>query len=209
VRLLALSLVVERKPARLGEPAAAGLLDGVPVPHESGRDHKLGRSLESTGTPSLCPLGRPGDLGWVVERHGTLYAAEHGWDASFEGLVARILADFAAGYDPAREAGWIAELDGRRAGSVFCIAGDEPGVAKLRALIVDPPARGRGIGTLLVERCIAFARKAGYERLELWTTSDLEAAGRLYDAAGFRLVREEIEQRFGTRITSQFMALEL
>ena len=145
----------------------------------------------------------------MVERHGTLYAAEHGWDASFEGLVARILADFAAGYDPAREAGWIAELDGRRAGSVFCVAGDETGVAKLRALIVDPPARGRGIGTLLVERCISFAREAGYERLELWTTSDLEAAGRLYEAVGFRLVREEIEQRFGTHITSQFMALEL
>jgi GNAT superfamily N-acetyltransferase len=136
-------------------------------------------------------------------------ASEYGWDPSFEGLVARIVADFAAGHDAAREAGWIAEIDGRRAGSVFCVSGDEPGVAKLRALIVDPPARRRGIGTLLVERCTAFAREAGYERLELWTTSDLEAARRLYEAAGFRIVREEVERRFGTRIRSQFMVLAL
>jgi GNAT superfamily N-acetyltransferase len=145
----------------------------------------------------------------VVERHGTVYAAEYGWDISFEGLVAEIVAGFAAGHDPKREAGWIAELDGRRAGSVFCIATDEPGVAALRALIVDPGARRRGIGRMLVESCIEFGRTAGYARIELGTTSDLVDARRLYDAAGFELVHEETHTRFGTTVTSQRLALAL
>ena len=163
----------------------------------------------SASSPQLRSAGRPGDLGWVVERHGSVYAAEYGWDLSFEGLVAEIVADFAGGHDPGREAGWIAELDGERAGSIFCIAADEPGVAALRALIVDPRARRRGIGRMLIERCIGFARTAGYGRMELWTTTDLVDARRLYDAAGFEVVREETHPRFGTTVTSQRLALAL
>jgi GNAT superfamily N-acetyltransferase len=157
----------------------------------------------------LRPAGRPGDLGWIVERHGTVYAAEYGWDISFEGLVAGIVAGFAAGHDPQREAGWIAELDERREGSIFCIAADEPGVAALRALIVDPSARRRGIGRMLIERCVEFARAAGYGRMELWTTSDLVDARRLYDAAGFEVIHEKTHPRFGTTVTSQRLALAI
>jgi GNAT superfamily N-acetyltransferase len=163
----------------------------------------------NTGSVSLRHAGRPGDLGWVVERHGAVYAAEYGWDMSFEALVADIVAGFGAGHDPRREAGWIAELDGRRAGSIFCIAAAEPEVAWLRALIVDPSARRRGIGSLLIERCLEFAREAGYVRIELGTTADLVDARRLYDGAGFRLVDERQEGRFGSTVTSQRMALEL
>jgi GNAT superfamily N-acetyltransferase len=157
----------------------------------------------------LRSAGRPGDLGWIVERHGSLYASEYGWDISFEGLVAGIVAGFAAAHDPEREAGWIAELDGRRVGSVLCSAEDEPGVAALRTLIVDPSARGRGIGRSLVERCLEFARGAGYERIVLWTTKDLVAARRIYDAAGFQVTSEYDEDRWGASITSVRMALEL
>jgi GNAT superfamily N-acetyltransferase len=164
--------------------------------------------MSSAGV-SLRLADRPGDLGWVVERHGSLYAAEYGWDVSFEGLVAEIVAGFAAGHDPKREAGWIAELEGQRAGSIFCIAADEPGVAALRALIVDPAARRRGIGRTLIDRCIGFARGAGYRHMELGTTSDLVGARRLYDAAGFELVHEETRPRFGTTVTSQRLALAL
>jgi GNAT superfamily N-acetyltransferase len=159
----------------------------------------------------LRELGRPGDLGWVVERHGVLYASEHGWDQTFEALVARIVADFAAGHDAAREAGWIAELDGRRVGCAFCVAADETdaAVAQLRALLVEPDARGAGVGRLLLGRCIDFAREAGYGRLELWTSESLHAARRLYERAGFEVVRREPEQRFGTQIVSTYMTLPL
>jgi GNAT superfamily N-acetyltransferase len=120
--------------------------------------------------------------------------------------VAEIVAGFAAGHDPQREAGWIADLDGERAGSIFCIAADEPGVAALRALIVDPSARRRGIGRMLIERCVEFARAAGYGRMELWTTSDLVDARRLYDAAGFEVIHEGTRLRFGTTVRSQRLA---
>jgi GNAT superfamily N-acetyltransferase len=158
------------------------------------------------GAPVLRALDRPGDLGWVVERHGVLYTHEYGWDQSFEALVARIVADFAAGaHDATRQAAWIAELDGRRVGCVFCVASGQEGTAKLRALLVEPFARDRGVGRLLVERCISFARDAGYARLELWTTANLEAAGRLYEATGFRVVREAREAAFGTEVVSRHM----
>jgi GNAT superfamily N-acetyltransferase len=156
----------------------------------------------------LRAVGRPGDLGWMVERHGAVYAREYGWDASFEALVARIVADFAARRDPARERGWIAELDFERAGCVLCVAQSET-VAQLRILLVDPPARGLGIGARLVAECLDFARSAGYERVVLWTNHPLVSARRLYEAAGFQLVSEEPARLFGHDLVSQSWALEL
>jgi len=153
-------------------------------------------------------LGRPGDLGWVVMAHGEVYAAEFGWDTDFEALVARIVADYAADHDPDREAAWIAELGGRRVGCVFCVAEDET-TAKLRILLVDPPARGHGFGARLVEECVRFARGAGYRRLRLWTNDPLVAARRIYLDAGFVLTAEEPHHSFGVELVGQTYELEL
>ena len=154
-------------------------------------------------------LGQPGDLGWAVMAHGETYAREFGWDQSFEALVARIVADYAADRDPAREAAWIAELDGRRVGCVFCVRGDEPGTAKLRILLVDPAARGHGLGGRLVEECVRFAREAGYDRMVLWTNDVLTAARRIYQAAGFVLDHEYAHHSFGHALTGQTWSLQL
>jgi GNAT superfamily N-acetyltransferase len=151
---------------------------------------------------TLRPLGRPGDLGWVVMAHGELYAAEFGWDSSFEALVARIVADYAQQHDPAREAAWIAELDGERVGCVFCVAADER-TAQLRILLVDPRARGHGLGTRLTRACVDFARAAGYERMRLWTNHPLAAARRISLAEGFALVEEEPHTSFGAELVGQ------
>jgi GNAT superfamily N-acetyltransferase len=151
---------------------------------------------------TLREVGQPGDLGWMVERHGTLYAREYGWDRSMEALVARIVADFAQDRDPARERGWIAEVDGERAGCVLCVARSET-VAQLRILLVDPAARGRGVGAALVARCVDFARAAGYERIVLWTNHPLTSARRIYEAAGFELDAEEPVHMFGKDLVSQ------
>jgi GNAT superfamily N-acetyltransferase len=153
-------------------------------------------------------LGQPGDLGWVVLAHGELYAREFGWDTSFEALVARIVADFAAGHDAAREAAWIAELDGERVGCVFCVREDDK-TARLRILLVDPKARGQRLGTRLVETCLRFARDAGYRRVVLWTNHPLVAARSIYLAAGFRLVGEEPHHSYGVDLIGQNYALEL
>jgi GNAT superfamily N-acetyltransferase len=158
--------------------------------------------------PVIRPLGQPGDLGWVVMAHGEIYAAEYGWDAEFEALVARIVADYAASHDPAREAAWIAELDGRRVGCIFCVAEDED-TAKLRILLVDPSARKRGIGTRLTSTCIAFAREAGYRRMRLWTNDPLTDARSIYLAAGFALVEQEPHHSFGTDLVGQVYELDL
>ncbi|WP_042402164.1 GNAT family N-acetyltransferase [Streptacidiphilus carbonis] len=154
-------------------------------------------------------VGEPGDLGWVVQAHGEQYAAEYGWDAmSMEGLTARIVGDFAAAQDPAREAGWIAELDGRRVGCVFCVSEDDT-TAKLRLLLVDPAARGHRLGTRLVDQCLEFARSAGYRRMRLWTNQPLASARRIYLAAGFRLVQEQPHRDFGVEILGQVYELDL
>ena len=158
---------------------------------------------------TIRPLDRPGDLGWVVQAHGELYAAEFGWDTTFEALVARIVADWAGGHDPTREAAWIAELDGRRAGCVFCVADRASGDALLRILLVHPDARGHGIGGRLVDTCVDFARAAGYPRLSLWTNDPLVAARRLYLARGFTLVDEEPHHSFGVDLVGQTYRLEL
>jgi GNAT superfamily N-acetyltransferase len=160
--------------------------------------------------PSIAirPLDQPGDLGWVLMAHGQVYAAEFGWDAAFEALVARIVADYASGRDPAREAAWIAELDGRRAGSVFCVAADDA-TAQLRILLVEPFARGHGLGGRLVDECLGFARQAGYSRMKLWTNHLLTAARHVYLSRGFTLVREERHHSFGADLVGQFYALDL
>jgi len=157
---------------------------------------------------SVRRLEEPGDLGWVVMAHGELYAAEYGWDRSFEALVARIVADFAATQDPAREAMWIAEVDGRPAGCVFCVRADDE-VAKLRLLLVEPRARGLRLGTRLVDECIAFARSAGYRELTLWTNDTLVFARAIYERAGFRLVDEEPHHSFGHDLVGQTWHLTL
>lgn len=157
---------------------------------------------------TLRPLGRPGDLGWVVMVHGEVYDAEFGWDATFEALVARIVADFATGPGPNREAAWIAERGGRRVGCVFCVAADER-TAQLRILLVHPDARGHGLGTRLTAECVRFARSAGYDRVRLWTNHPLVAARAVYLTAGFTLVAEEPHTSFGVDLVGQTYELDL
>lgn len=151
---------------------------------------------------------RPGDLGWVIAAHGRIYHEEFGYDASFEALVAEIAAAWRRGHDPAREAGWIAELDGLPVGSVFLVRQSDE-VAKLRLLIVDPAARGLGVGQRLVAECTRFARAAGYKRITLWTHSILEAARRIYANAGYRLVASEPLEEFGRALVSETWEVEV
>lgn len=164
-----------------------------------------------TNTPvetESCTLRAPraGDIGWIVHRHGVLYAKEYGWNECFEGLVAEVagkfLRDSRSDNDPARERCWIAERDGAIAGSIFLMHG-EGSFAKLRLLYVEPSARGLGIGELLVGTCVDAARALGYSGLTLWTTSNLDAARRLYEAAGFRLESEESFDTFGPALVGQ------
>jgi GNAT superfamily N-acetyltransferase len=167
-----------------------------------------GEEARVEGEATIRPLGRPGDLGWVVMAHGEVYAAEYGFNGEFEALVAKIVADYAAGPDPRREAAWIAEVGGQRAGCVFLVAKDAE-TAQLRILLVDPAARGRHLGRRLVAECIGFARRAGYRRMILWTNEPLAAARHIYLAAGFSLVSEEPHHSFGVDLTGQYYELDL
>jgi DNA-binding MarR family transcriptional regulator/GNAT superfamily N-acetyltransferase len=155
----------------------------------------------------LRPLA-PGDVGWVVHRHGVLYAEEYEWDETFEALVARILADYVDNRDPRRESAWIAEVDGAPVGCVFCMRHDEE-TAQLRLLLVEPGARGSGVGGRLVEECIRFARQAGYRRMMLWTNDVLTDARRLYERAGFTLAKEEKHHSYGHDLVGQDWWLDL
>ncbi|HEY0837748.1 MAG TPA: bifunctional helix-turn-helix transcriptional regulator/GNAT family N-acetyltransferase [Azospirillum sp.] len=152
--------------------------------------------------PYILRPPRPGDIGWVIERHGTLYAEEYGWGADFEALVAEVAAEFLRTCDPARERCWIAEMDGRNVGCVFVVRKSDE-IAKLRLLIVEPSARGHGIGARLVEECLRFARQAGYRRMTLWTNSVLLSARRIYEKAGFELVASEPHDTFGKDLVGE------
>jgi GNAT superfamily N-acetyltransferase len=151
---------------------------------------------------------RSGDLGWIVSRHGALYAQEYGWNQEFEILVARIVSEAMETFDPTCEGAWIAERDDVPVGSVFLVRVDDE-TAKLRILLVEPSARGLGIGGRLVEECTGFARRAGYRHITLWTHSVLEGARRLYERAGYRIVEAQPFRGFGQELTNEIWQLDL
>ena len=198
----------ERSNRQVGE-----LLGPLPEPVRdalAGALHTVMRALDDQPRPPMVVLRglRPGDLGWIAQRHGEVYAREYGWSQSFEAFVARIVADYLDHHQPGRENAWIAEVDGQRAGCVFCVRNDDE-TAQLRVLLVEAWARGHGLGARLVDECVQFARDSGYRKLVLWTNDILVAARRIYVAAGFELVDEERHHSFGKDLVGQFWGLRL
>ncbi|MCI4591462.1 helix-turn-helix domain-containing GNAT family N-acetyltransferase [Sphingobium sp. BYY-5] len=194
--------------------AIGGLLDGLSAFQRArllSAAETITRLFEEEGAarqPVLRGL-RPGDLGLVIARQTIVYVEQYGWNGDYEALAAGILADFHRTFDPAREAAWIAEMDGRMVGSVFLVSTDSPDVGKLRLLYVEPDAQGAGVGKMLVAACIARARAVGYKRLDLWTNSVLAAARSIYERAGFVLVDEAPHHSFGHDLVGQTWSLTL
>jgi DNA-binding MarR family transcriptional regulator/GNAT superfamily N-acetyltransferase len=192
----------------------AGMLGKLAAPEQAkllGALQTVEKVLETNSTdenPVTLRSHRPGDMGWVMHAHGRLYFEEYGWDERFESLVAGIAKDFLDHLDPSRERCWIAEIDGEPVGSVFLVK-ESKTVAKLRLLIVEPKARGRGLGRRLVEECIAFARAKGYRKLVLWTQSNLAAARKIYAKSGFRRIKRQPHQEFGVRLLGEYWELRL
>jgi DNA-binding MarR family transcriptional regulator/GNAT superfamily N-acetyltransferase len=193
----------------------ASLLSGIDA---SSREQLLAAMKTMQRVLQRVPVGKvpyilrsphPGDLGWIVHRHGALYSQEYGYNERFEALVAKIVAEFVEKYDAKRERCWIAEREGEIVGSVFLVAGPSPGDAKLRLLLVEPKARGLGIGARLVEECVRFARQVGYRKILLWTQSELTAARNIYMKAGFKLIEEDAHQTFGKHLVAETWALSL
>jgi DNA-binding MarR family transcriptional regulator/GNAT superfamily N-acetyltransferase len=199
---------------RSSDNEVAALLAALP---EGGRDRLIGAMAvienllgDASGPPPPAILRepRPGDMGWVVQSHGALYAREYGFNSSFESLVAEISAKFLASFDASRERCWIAELDGAPVGSVFLVRHSDD-VAKLRLLLVDPAGRGQRLGQRLVAECVAFAQQCGYRKITLWTQSILVAARKIYQDSGFVLVGSEPHRSFGQSLIGETWELEL
>jgi len=217
-RLLTLT-DVGQKTFAAAEAAARAQVDALLTPIGEGGRERLaeamrdiraalnGREAEE-GDLSLRPL-RPGDVGWIIHRQAVLYHQEYGWDWTYEGLASRILGAFVAEFDSAKEDGWVAERGGAIVGSIFLMKSDDPAVAKLRLLYVEPSARGLGLGRMLVDTCIGRARELGYRELTLWTNDVLVAARRIYQAAGFRLISEAPHHSFGHDLVGQTWTLDL
>ncbi|WP_409237391.1 GNAT family N-acetyltransferase [Streptomyces sp. PA5.6] len=202
------SLLADVPPADRSRLAAAMRTVREILEDGRGRGRHNGRRRDRRAAVTLRDPG-PGDLGWIVQRNAALYAAEFGWNTDYEGLVARIVADFAQDHDPHLERVWIAEVDGRPAGCVMCVRDDAPGTARLRLLLVEPDARGLGIGDRLVAACVDFARGVGYRQLTLWTNDVLESARRIYQRHGFVLVAEKPHRSFGVDLVGQDWTLPL
>lgn len=189
----------------------ATMLERLSVPeqqHLVGAMHCIENLLGERSTSYVLRDPRPGDMGWIVHRHGALYAREYGWNMEFEALVAEIAAKYVREHDPSCERCWIAEKDGSVVGSVFVVRLDETS-AKLRLLYVEPDARGLGIGKRLTQECLRFARRAGYRKMVLWTNSVLVGARRIYAREGFKLIEEEAHHSFGKDLIAETWALDL
>ena len=182
--------------------------DGQRLTAAMGLIERLLGNARAAPRPAILRDPRPGDMGWVVQSHGALYASEYGFDSSFEALVAEIAAKFLTSFDASRERCWIAEIDGAAVGSVFLVR-DTDDVAKLRLLLVDPAGRGQGLGQRLVAECISFAQACGYRKITLWTQSILLAARKIYQQAGFKLVATEPHRSFGQSLIGETWELEL
>jgi DNA-binding MarR family transcriptional regulator/GNAT superfamily N-acetyltransferase len=212
LRLTAAGRRAYRPLERGSQQQVRGMLAGLAEPQRSEVVAAMMSIREAFTPPPPRPVRlrdpAPGDLGWVVERHGVLYAREFGWGEGFEGLVAGIVADFARAADPAGERCWIATQGGRRLGCVF-VARRDATTARLRLLLVESQARGLGLGRRLVAECVSFARAAGYGRMELWTHQNLTAARHLYAQAGFRMTQSEPRHSFGRDVVSEIWELGL
>lgn len=199
----------------LSDKQAESILCGLaPVPRmellRSMRTIEDVLAVPPASRPFVLRPHRVGDMGWVVYSEAIGYAKQFGWDNAFEALVAKIVADFITNFDPGRERCWIAEIDGEHVGHIFLVKHPtEPDAARLRLLFVEPSARGKGLGDVLVTECVRFARIAGYKKVVLWTQSMLAAAHRIYQRAGFRLVKEEPHRSFGYDLVGQEWELEL